>query len=241
MSQGSEKAERLAAVRLAIAEACRAAGRREADVRLMGVSKTKPWEDVRDFAALGLRDFGENYVQEALPKLEASRGAGIWEALLRWHFIGSLQSNKAKLVAGEFSLFHALDSLSLARKLGAAAVAKGREQDCLVEVNVDGEGSKGGVDPAALPSLLEELNGIAGIRISGLMCIPASPLPGRSAREPFARLRGLLEATNKAGAYRLTLNELSMGMSADFAEAILEGSTYVRVGTALFGARERRA
>lgn len=231
------KAERLAEVRAEIAAACRAAGRASGEVRLIGVSKTKPWEDIRAFAALGLEDFGENYVQEALPKVAAARAAGVG---VRWHFVGSLQSNKAKLVAGEFALFHALDSLSLAQKLGAAAAARGSEQACLVEVNVDGEASKGGVAPAALPGLLGELNGVAGLRIEGLMCIPAPPLPGRSAREPFALLRSLRDAMNAAGAYRAPLNELSMGMSADFKEAILEGATYVRVGTALFGARAAR-
>jgi len=232
-----DKAERLADIRAEVAEACGAAGRAPESVRLMGVSKTKPWEDVRAFANLGLADFGENYVQEALPKVATSREAGF---KLRWHFIGSLQSNKAKLVAGEFLLFHALDSLSLAKKLGNAAAAKGAEQACLLEVNVDGEGTKGGVAAAELKAFLESLNGIAGLRVTGLMCIPAPPLPGRSAREPFAKLRELKDSVNAAGAYRLPLEELSMGMSADFKEAILEGSTYVRVGTALFGARGPR-
>ncbi|RZA04738.1 MAG: YggS family pyridoxal phosphate-dependent enzyme [Proteobacteria bacterium] len=233
------KAERLAGIQGQVAAAAKQAGRAPGDVRLMAVSKTKPWEDVRDFIDLGVRDFGENYVQDALPKIEASRALGL--ADLRWHFIGSLQSNKAKLVAGSFSLFHALDSLSLAKKLGAAASAKGLVQDCLVEVNVDDEASKAGLAPAALPAFLGELAAVEGVRVTGLMCIPAPPLPGRSAREPFARLRELRDSVNAAGVYPSALNELSMGMSADFAEAILEGATYVRVGTSLFGAREPRA
>ena len=239
----AEKRERLERVRAEIASACAAAGRSVDSVRLIAVSKTKPWEDVRDFALLGQVDFGENYVQEALAKIQS---LDTWAAFdlkapaVNWHFIGALQSNKAKLAAGEFSLFHALDSLSLAEKLGRAASAKGLVQDCLVEVNVDGESSKAGIAPAELPSFLESLNAVAGVRVRGLMCIP-DPALSRSPRAPFALLRAQMEAVNASGAYREKLTELSMGMSADFADAILEGATYVRVGTSLFGARERKA
>jgi pyridoxal phosphate enzyme (YggS family) len=209
-------AERLASVREEMAKACRDAGREEASVKLIAVSKTKPFSMVRELADLGQLDFGENYAQEGADKV-------VQGPELHWHFIGNLQSNKAKLVAGKFSLFHALDSFSLAEKL-----AKVARQDCLVQVNVSAEDTKSGVAPGDLLPLLDRLRGIVPVR--GLMCIPR---PGLG-RKPFADLRNLLEAANREG-HELT--ELSMGMSADFADAILEGATYVRVGTALFGAR----
>ncbi len=220
--------ERLDAVREKIREACQLAGRAEKDVLLIGVSKTKSAEEVAVLAALGVRDFGENYVQEALGKVNAMPE-------LRWHFIGSLQSNKAKFLPGNFTLFHALDSFTLAQKLDKAAAAKGLVLPALVEVNVDAEGSKAGVADAQLARLLEQLTTLPHLEIRGLMCIPA---PTNEKRRPFASLRGLLEAVNREGAYRLPLRELSMGMSHDYPEAILEGATMIRVGTALFGERK---
>jgi pyridoxal phosphate enzyme (YggS family) len=218
-------AERLAAVRERIVGACKTTGRDLSEVTLIAVSKTKPWNEVAAFAALGVKDFGENYVQEALAKREA--GA----ADLRWHLIGTQQSNKAKLIAGKFFLFHALDSLSFAEKLNRAA--GGHAQDCLLEVNVDQETTKGGVEESLVPNLLEQLSLLENVRIKGLMCIPAP----NSGRGPFARLRELRDRMNALGAYREKLQDLSMGMSADFEEAIREGATYVRVGTTLFGER----
>jgi pyridoxal phosphate enzyme (YggS family) len=226
--------ERLAAVRGRIDAACRSAGRDPAGVTLIAVSKTKPWPDVAAFAELGVRDFGENYVQEALAKQEAARAAG--HASLRWHLIGTLQSNKAKFLPGNFCLFHDLDSVSLGEKLNRAAAAAGLVQDCLLEVNVDLETTKGGVGETLVPQVLAQLAPLANLRLTGLMCIPA-PVPGRDPRAPFARLRELRDRLNAANAYREPLRELSMGMSADFEAAVLEGATLVRVGTTLFGAR----
>lgn len=220
--------ERLEDVRARIADACRAAGRPASDVTLVAVSKTKPWEDVAVFRNLGVVDFGENYVQEALGKIARPELAGA-----RWHLIGTLQSNKAKFLPRNFCLFHALDSYSLALKLDRAAANAGLVQDCLLEVNVDLENTKGGVSEALAPTVLAQLAPLANVRVRGLMAIPA---PG-SGRAPFARLRELRDRLNAAGAYREKLSELSMGMSADFEAAILEGSTFVRVGTTLFGAR----
>jgi PLP dependent protein len=235
----SSKSDRLKQIQEQIEAACKAAGRAPASVALLAVSKTKSWEEVRDFRLLGLSEFGENYVQEGVAK---SAALAAWEKAnpqatkVNWHFIGSLQSNKAKFIPGTFSLFHALDSLSLAAKLSRAAESKGIVQDCLVEINLDHEASKGGLHPEVLPKFLEELNPLPALNVKGLMCIPA-PLPERNQREPFARLRELKDALNRAGAYRSQLSELSMGMSGDFSEAILEGSTIIRVGTSLFGAR----
>lgn len=229
----AEKKERLLAVQEKIRDACQRAGRDPGGVTLIAVSKTKPFSDIADFAALGLRDFGENYVQEAQEKIAAANAAGLD---LRWHMIGTLQSNKAKFVAGKFCLFHALDSLSLAQKLDKAALAAGVVQECLLEVNVDLETTKGGIAESHLPELLAKLNGLANVQIRGLMCIPA---PG-GGRAPFHRLRELRDRLNQAGTYRAPLTELSMGMSADFEDAILEGATLVRVGTTLFGERAKK-
>lgn len=224
----SSPRERLEEVRARIAAACARAQRETAEVTLVAVSKTKPWEDVAAFKQLGVTDFGENYVQEALAKLEHPELLGA-----RWHLIGTLQSNKAKFLPGKFTLFHALDSASLGAKLDRAAASANLTQDCLLEVNVDLENTKGGVSAALAPKVLQELSSLRNIRVRGLMAIPA---PG-SGRAPFARLRELRDELNEQGVYREKLTELSMGMSADFEDAILEGATYVRVGSTLFGAR----
>jgi pyridoxal phosphate enzyme (YggS family) len=195
----------------------------------VAVSKTKPWGEVKPFVDLGVRDFGENYVQEALEKRSNAPD-------LRWHLIGTLQSNKAKFIPHNFCLFHALDSLSLAQKLDRAAASVGVVQPCLIEVNVDLENSKGGVGNALLPQFLGELAALKNLRVEGLMCIPA-PAAGRDARSPFAKLRGLRDTLASAGVYPGKLPLLSMGMSSDFEAAIEEGATHVRVGTTLFGAR----
>lgn len=232
MSQ--EFRERLEKVREKIRAACKASGRLESQVTLIAVGKTKPWEDIEAFARLGVKNFGENYVQEALKKQEAARAAKLTD--LKWHLIGTLQSNKAKQVAGKFTLFHALDSLSLAQKLDNAAAANGITQECLLEVNVNLEGTKGGVAADSLGKLLEQSAQLKNLTISGLMCIPA---PGDT-RAAFARLRNLLDALNEKDAYPKQLRNLSMGMSADFEAAILEGATHVRVGTTLFGERQKK-
>lgn len=226
-------AERLAHVESEIAIACQRAGRPRDSVKLIGVSKRKEWRDIRAFLPLGLNAFGENYVQEALGKISSARAEN---ALCAWHFIGNLQSNKARSLPGNFSLFHALDSFSLAKKIDRYAEEARLVQTCLVEVNIDDESSKGGITPSALPAFLEEMNELTNVRVTGLMAIPA-PRHGDDSRAPFAKLRELMERCQAEGRYREPLRELSMGMSADFSSAILEGATYVRVGTALFGER----
>lgn len=233
----SENKERLLKIQAGIREAALASGRAEASVQLVAVSKTKSWEDIKDFLLLGVSTFGENYIQEALPKIKS---VGDWCSANQrpsptWHFIGHLQSNKSKQIPRVFSLFHALDSFSLAEKLNRAAAAQGVVQDCLLEVNVDAEVTKNGLAADGLSRLLQQLNGLESLRVTGLMCIPA---PGAGGSRPaFARLRELRDEMNKKGAYHLPLAELSMGMSGDFKEAILEGATIVRVGTSLFGER----
>jgi len=204
--------ERIADVRARVARA--AAGR---PVTLVAVTKTHSPETIRAAAAAGLTDFGENYVQEWAQKRDA-----LADLPIRWHFVGHLQKNKAKDVVGRVALVHGVDSIELARTLDRRAAAP---QDVLVEVNVGGEASKSGVAPAALPALLEAMSSLEKVRCRGLMCIPP-PGRGRPGFQLLARL------ANDSG-----LPELSMGMSDDFEEAIREGATIVRVGTALFGQR----
>lgn len=232
-----QRAERLSSVREKIKVACATSGRNISEVTLVAVSKTKPWADVEAYARLGVTVFGENYVQEALEKQKNAKELGMTS--LQWHLIGTLQSNKAKFVPGSFSLFHALDSASLAQKLDRAAESANLVQECLIELNVDQEESKGGLAEESAARFLEQLNALKNIEVSGLMCIPA-PKIGRNPREPFQRLREILSILNSKGIYRKKLTLLSMGMSADFEAAILEGATHIRVGTELFGERTRK-
>lgn len=205
-------AERIASVRARIARA--AAGR---PVELVAVTKTHPPEVVRAAHTAGLSAFGENYVQEWAQKREALAGLDI-----AWHFIGHLQKNKAKDVVGRVALIHGVDNLALAQALDRRAA---EAQDILVEVNVGGEASKAGVAPPELAALLRDLRALDKVRCRGLMCIPP---PGRG-RPGFRALAALAREHGLA--------ELSMGMSEDFEEAIEEGATIVRVGSALFGPR----
>lgn len=218
-------AANLAQVRAAIARACEKAGREPAEVTLIAVSKRQPPEAIREAWAAGQRDFGENYAQELRDKMAAL--ADLPD--LRWHAIGHLQTNKARYVAGR-ALVHTLDRAELARELVRRGGGRAR---CLIEVNVADEPQKHGVSPAALEALLGELRSIPGLEIAGLMCIPPAAPDPEAARPHFRRLRALRDRHLPGGA-------LSMGMSADFPIAIEEGATFVRVGTAIFGARPPR-
>ena len=236
---------RLAKLRDEVREACRESGRDPSSVRILAVGKTKPWTALAELAAAGQVDFGENYVQEALDKQSeaanwaAADGASARIAAgIRWHFIGALQSNKAKFLPGKFSLVHSIDRLSLVEALEKAAAKLGHSIEVLIQVNVDDEAGKAGIAAAELPHILEAANEFRFVRICGLMCIPD---PERETRAAFARLRELREQAEASGAYGSALPELSMGMTGDFREAIREGSTIVRIGTALFGAREKPA
>jgi pyridoxal phosphate enzyme (YggS family) len=197
-------------------------GRKAEDVRLVAVSKKQPLERIEWAVQAGQRVFGENYLQS----LEERRARF---PDLEWHLVGSLQSNKAKRAAKIVAMVHALDSEKTARLLSEHA--EGRRIPVLIEVNTGGEASKAGIREEAVPAFLESVRGLPGIAVAGLMCIP----PPGEGRRHFAGLRALRDRLE--GSSGLRLAELSMGMSNDFEEAILEGATLVRVGTRIFGQR----
>jgi len=212
-----------------IAGAAVAAGRDPAGVRLLAVSKTWPAESVREAAAAGQRAFGENYVQEGVAKVEALADLG-----LEWHFIGPLQSNKTRLVANRFAWVHSIDRLKIAERLAEQRDVHLPPLDVCIQVNVSGEASKSGVAPADLPELARAVASLPRLRLRGLMAIPEPTPDVALQRARFASLRMLRDELNAAG---LGLDTLSMGMSDDLEAAIAEGSTMVRVGTAIFGSR----
>lgn len=210
--------------------AAEAAGRDAADVALVAVSKRHPAQSVRTLAQTGQMDFGENYVQEALSKQQELK-----DLALRWHFIGHLQSNKAKLLPGAFALFHGLDSLKLARALDSACRAMGETLSVLVQVNVAQEEQKSGIDEGGLPELVRETAAMPGLNLQGLMVMPPWNPDPEASRPHFARLFALRERLRDD--LGLALPHLSMGMSHDLEVAVSEGATLVRAGTCVFGPR----
>lgn len=219
----------LAEVRLRIEAACRRAARSPQEVTLVAVTKTVPAEIVARAIALGIEDIGENRVQEMLAKQEALAGIDV-----RWHFIGTLQRNKAGGVAGRAVLVHSVDSLRLAQTLAARAAEAEVQQDVLLEVNVSQESTKHGVSSIDAPRLAGQIARLDSLRLRGLMTMAPAEDPNM-ARAAFAGLRELRERIRGevAGA-----DELSMGMSGDFEIAVEEGATIVRVGSAIFGERK---
>ena len=226
---------RLAALRERIARAAERAGREPGEVTLIGVSKTRPGEDVRAAFDAGLRDFGENRIQEAEEKIEAL--ADLRKDGLRWHLIGHLQKNKVRRAAALFDRVHSLDGVALARRLDAA-LSQGdppRPLPVLVQADLAGEQTKRGISEAGLEAALQALRELPGLRVEGLMVLPPFEEDPERVRPWFVRLRELRDAL--AGGGLLAGRELSMGMSHDFEVAIEEGATCIRVGTALFGPR----
>lgn len=221
-------ASALAAVRIRIDEAARAAGRDPTTVKLVAVSKTKPADAVREAYAAGQRAFGENYAQELAEK------AVLLADLpgIEWHFIGHLQSNKAKIIAAHAHVVHTVDSVGLARELGRRAAAAKRTLPVLVEVNVSGEPQKHGAAPSEVADVLAAIADQSALQVRGMMTMPPAD-DDAAARRAFETLVSL---RNLHGGPAL-LPELSMGMSSDLEIAIAAGATLVRVGTAIFGAR----
>jgi pyridoxal phosphate enzyme (YggS family) len=227
-------ATNLAAVRARIAQAAAASHRSPDDVRLVAVSKTFGLDEIRAAIAAGQRDFGENRVQEALPKIEA-----LATEPLRWHLIGHLQSNKAKKAARPFDAIHSIDSVDLLRLVDAAAHESRRSPELLVQVDLAGESTKFGAPVPTAREVLKTAASLTAARVVGLMLMPPFFDDPEATRPYFRRLRELRDEWLREGTPPAMLRELSMGMSHDFEIAIAEGATMVRVGTAIFGSRTR--
>ncbi|BBP62099.1 YggS family pyridoxal phosphate-dependent enzyme [Pseudomonas sp. St316] len=220
-------ADNIAQVSSRIRAAEQAAQRAEHSVQLLAVSKTKPVQALREAYAAGLRDFGENYLQEALGKqLELT------DLPLIWHFIGPIQSNKTRAIAEHFDWVHSVDRLKIAQRLSEQRPADLPPLNICIQVNVSGEASKSGCTPADLPALASAINALPRLKLRGLMAIP-EPTEDRAAQDAaFAAVQRL------QASLALPLDTLSMGMSHDLESAIAQGATWVRIGTALFGARD---
>jgi pyridoxal phosphate enzyme (YggS family) len=216
--------DNLQAVRQRISEAAKAAGRAPGDVTLLAVSKTHPAALVEQARAAGQRAFGENYVQEALEKMDAVKG-------VEWHLIGPLQSNKTRVVAERFDWVQSVESEKVARRLAEQRPAGLAALNVLIQINVSGEASKSGVIPADAPSLVKAVSGLPRLRLRGLMAIPE---PGAE-RVRYRELKSLYEQLKGEFAF----DTLSVGMTDDMELAIAEGATMVRVGTAIFGQRQK--
>lgn len=228
--------QRLSGVRSRIAAACARSGRCLKDITLIAVSKTQPFSRLHEAYDCGQIHFGENYMQECLLKIGAAKALDL---SFKWHFIGHLQRNKAKFFNSDFCLLHTLDSLSLARQLGRAALAENRTISVLVQLNLACEPAKSGVKPAEFIVFLEQLRYIKGLSVVGLMTIPPVALTPEASRpfyrelaQKFAQARSVFFADDPR------FKHLSMGMSNDFEIAIEEGATFVRVGSLLFGERD---
>jgi pyridoxal phosphate enzyme (YggS family) len=216
-------------VRSRIRSAAIAAGRDPNSVILVAVTKAKPAESVRQAATAGVTDFGENYLQEALPKMEQLADLNV-----QWHFIGGIQSNKTRAIAERFHWVQSVDRLSIARRLSEQRPFHSPPLNVCIQVALVPEPTKGGVAPQALAELAAAIEPLPRLRLRGLMCVPPPQADAAAERGVFARLKAALTDLNARG---LKLDTLSMGMSADFESAIAEGATLVRVGTALFGSR----
>ena len=213
-----------------LAQAAADAGRSREEIRLLAVSKEKPVECVLEAASAGQRDFGENFVQEGLKKMD---DAGRDDLI--WHFIGHLQANKTRPVAERFHWVHTVDRLKIAERLSRQRPVYANDLNICIQVNIDEEAAKAGVPAADMLQLAQAVSELRGLRLRGLMCIPAVRQGFEEQRKPFAKMRRLSESLRESG---INTDTLSMGMTADYAAAIHEGATIVRIGTSLFGARE---
>jgi pyridoxal phosphate enzyme (YggS family) len=234
---------RLDEIRGRVAACALRAGRTPAEVTLIAVSKTHPAEMVRQAIAAGVSDFGENRVQEAEEKIETIRRDAPADGAPapRWHLIGHLQSNKARRAVKLFDMIHAVDSAELIERLDRMCAEEGRAQlPVLLQVDLAGEVTKAGAREDALPELIARAATCEHVRLAGLMTLPPFYEDAERVRPFFRRLRELRDELRERGAFRDGRGELSMGMSHDYEVAIAEGATMVRIGTAIFGERERR-
>lgn len=226
-------AHKLQAVTASMHSACAAAGRPADAVRLLAVSKTFGADAVLEALAAGQHAFGENYLQEAQDKIAAVAAAAP-DAVLEWHFIGPIQSNKTRPLAAQFDWVHTVERLKIAQRLSEQRPAQLPPLNICLQVNISGEASKSGVHPDALAALAQQVAALPQLRLRGLMAIPEPQTDVARQRAAFAAVRALFEQLKADG---LALDTLSMGMSADLGAAIAEGATIVRVGSAIFGSR----
>jgi pyridoxal phosphate enzyme (YggS family) len=224
---------RLIDVRTRIAAAEQKYGRVPGSTRLLAVSKKQPAAVLREALAAGLHCFGENYLQEALPKIKA-----LADEQPEWHYIGRIQSNKSRDIARHFDWVHGVDRLKIARRLGEQRPDHLPPLNICLQVRLSDEASKAGLEPEALPAIAQAISEIPGLSLRGLMTLPAPASDFEAQRQPCRRLRELLEMLNSEG---LQMDTLSMGTSSDMVAAIAEGATIVRIGTALFGPRDSDA
>ena len=224
--------ERLQAVKSRLRQEETEAGRAPDSVALIAVSKTQPADAIREAFTSGQSAFGENYLQESLEKM-----AALADLPLEWHFIGPIQSNKTRPIAENFAWVHGVDRLKIAQRLSDSRPAALPPLNICIEVNVSGEESKGGVEPNDVQALAAAVAQLPRLKLRGLMAIPAPTNDIALQRQQFRMLRELLESLKHRG---LVLDTLSMGMSEDFPAAIAEGATLVRIGTAIFGPRQKR-
>ena len=236
-SEHKALSERIENVRRRITTAAQRSGRRPEEIILIAISKTHPPEVLKMALEIGITDLGENRVQEAEEKI-----ATVGRKATRWHLVGHLQANKARRAVALFDYLHSLDSVELARRLDRLCVEEGRDEfPVLIQIKLGGEESKTGLDPRALPELLEEINSCQRLRLIGLMTLPPFFENPELARPYFAQLRELRDKFRAQGSFGDAEGELSMGMTDDFEVAIEEGATMVRVGTATFGSRQPAA
>ena len=227
-----EISDNLRLVEANIAAACKRAGRKREEVKLIAVSKTHPVEAIKEAMRCGIRSFGENKVQELKDKMEKIDDS------LDWHLIGHLQTNKVKYVVGKVSLIHSLESIRLAEALEREAVKRGVIVDVLVEVNIAGEDTKFGVLPENVEDFIREVAKFEHIRVKGLMTVAPIAEESEENREYFKNLNKIMVDLNSKNIHNVSMSVLSMGMTGDYETAIEEGATLVRVGTGIFGHRD---
>ncbi|MDH5407616.1 MAG: YggS family pyridoxal phosphate-dependent enzyme [Gammaproteobacteria bacterium] len=221
--------ERINAIRARITDAEQKAQRQPGSVRLLAVSKTRPVEDIEQARHAGQIEFGENYLQDALPKIQALTGNG-----LIWHFIGPIQSNKTRAIAEHFDWVHSVDRLKIAQRLHEQRPDGLEPLNICLQVNISNDPNKSGLKAEQTLELAEQLGNLSRLKLRGLMAIPAASDDDAQQRQDFAALRTLAESLQQAG---IEIDTLSMGMSNDMEAAIAEGATIVRIGTAIFGPR----
>ena len=210
-------------------------GRDSSEITLIAVSKTFPYDIVEKAALEGIKDFGENYVQDFLQKYDK-----LLQYQLRWHFIGHLQTNKIKYIYDKIYMLHTLDSLKLAEKLNKKVAQEGKSLNVLIQVNIGKEPNKHGILEEELESFLEKIENYKNLKVSGLMTIPPYFEELEAVRPLFRKMKMLLDKFSKFNNSNIQLRELSMGMSHDFKVAIEEGASMIRIGTSIFGERKRR-